>query len=261
MSVFGITWRDATSAHLTDYITFLMDTSDLSAATIRSRISAISHYYKLKLNFNPGQSYASELLLKSLHKRCGTRKLLPITKDVLQRLLRVLYTYDSRYLTHMFYVMYTFLYLLALRISELVQYSHKFNHSLNLQDVSLNNNKLLILVKSGKHNTSPMSYELDCYPRLFWHYTQFLRLRGDMDGTLFRFRDNSPVSRTFFTKQLKEDIEAIGLDSTLYNSHSFRAGRTSDLALEGVSDRQIALIGRWRSDAFREYIRQTCIAL
>ena len=262
MSIFGVAWRQASCDHVTDYITYMLDTTSFSAATIRSRISAIAYFYKIKLNKNIADNFASEALLKNLDKSIGRRrKLLPINKCVLDKLLRVVYCYERRYLSHAFYVMYYLLYYLALRISEVLHYSTKFNHALRREDIKLSNKLLTVTVRSGKHNVQPMNYEINCTHRLYWHLTQFLKNRGSGKGPLFCFQDGKVITRSFFTGRLKEDITALGLDAQDYNSHSFRIGRTSDLAVEGASDRQIALIGRWRSDAFRDYIRPTLVSL
>ena len=173
----------------------------------------------------------------------------------------MVYYYDSGYLSHVFYVMYFLLYNLALRISEVLHYSGKFNHAIRREDVRLCDKLLTITIRSGKHNDSPMNYDINCPHRLYWHLTQFLKIRGTKKGPLFCLRDGRPITRSYFTAQLKEDISALGLNAKDYNCHSFRVGRTSDLAVEGASDRQIALIGRWRSDAFREYIRPTTVTV
>ena len=153
------------------------------------------------------------------------------------------------------------MYLLALRISELLHYSKKFDHALSYNDFKLKGKLLTIFIRSGKHNIRPMKYTVTCDYRFLWHIREFLKLRGSSPGPLFCFKDGKPISRKFFTAQLHEDLCSLNLKANRYNTHSFRAGRTSDLALEGASDRQIALIGRWQSDAFRGYIRPTHIEL
>ena len=260
-SVFQISWKKASHHHITDYVTFLLDTSDLAPATIRSRISAIAFYYKTRLNCDPTKSFATDLLLKHLEKSSQNRKRLPINKDILEKLLLSLYSYKSKFLFHAFYLMYKIMYSLALRISELLHYSKKFDHALRYKDIKQLGNVVWITIRSGKHNIRPMKYSLDSSFRFLWHLKEFLRLRGSAQGPLFCFKNGKPITRNFFTRQLKEDLCSLGLHSTRYNSHSFRIDRTSDLALQGASDRQIALIGRWQSDAFRDYIRPTHIAL
>ena len=64
------------------------------------------------------------------------------------------------------------------------------------------------------------------------------------------------------TTVLKSQLTHLNYDATLYNTHSFRIGRASDMATEGYSENQIAMVGRWNSDAYKRYIkpdRITCI--
>ena len=250
-----------THDHITDYVTYLQETTTLAPATIKSKISAIAFYYKAKLNQDPTKSFATELLIKHLDRQAHTQKRLPIDKNVLKKLLLTLYHYKSIYLQHAFFLMYNLLYLLALRVSELLQYSHNFNHALKFKDFYIKNALVTVIIRSGKHNHIPTRYEFQCSSRFYWHYQEFVRLRGNRQGPFFCFKDSHPISRNFLAEKLKEDVSSLGLNHKLYNTHSFRVGRTSDLALEGASDRQIALMGRWKSDAFKDYVRPTRIAL
>jgi len=45
-----------------------------------------------------------------------------------------------------------------------------------------------------------------------------------------------------------------GLPFGRYKSHSFRIGAASLAAEQGLSDAQIWLMGRWKSNAFKQYI-------
>ena len=256
-----MSWRHVTHSHVTDYISYLLDTTDLSPSTIRTRISAVAYFYKSRLNVNPTQSFGTDILLKHLDKTSSAKRRLPINKVLLDQLLLTVYQRESKFLSHAFYLMYFFLYMFALRISELLDYSKTFQHALRVQDVSLKNNVLSVRVRSGKHNSSSMTYTVPCFPRLFWNFTQFLRLRGNRAGPFFCFKNRRPISRSFFANSFKQDLCSLGVAPARYNTHSFRIGRTTDLALSGASDRQIALVGRWRSDAFREYIGPRMVAL
>lgn len=40
-----------------------------------------------------------------------------------------------------------------------------------------------------------------------------------------------------------------------FRPHSFRIGRATDLAKQGVSESEIKALGRWESRAFQNYIR------
>ena len=63
------------------------------------------------------------------------------------------------------------------------------------------------------------------------------------------------MSRIEFLALLKEILEYCGFDSKLFNTHSFRIGRATEMVKEGYSLEQIRMAGRWSSDAFKTYIR------
>ena len=54
----------------------------------------------------------------------------------------------------------------------------------------------------------------------------------------------------------KKSIKKLNLDCRLYNTHSFRIGRCSDLLKMGVPIEKIKLMGRWKSNAVFKYVRQ-----
>ena len=81
------------------------------------------------------------------------------------------------------------------------------------------------------------------------------------------FRDNpgifhghsttvSKVSYPEFLSALKSACSAVGLDSSLFGTHSLRRGSTTDQFLHGIPDKVIKYSGRWRSNAFERYIDQ-----
>lgn len=58
----------------------------------------------------------------------------------------------------------------------------------------------------------------------------------------------------FFTI-LKLSLNIMAVDSSNYNSYSFRMGAATAFALQGVDSDTIQGSGRWRSNAFHTYIR------
>ena len=89
---------------------------------------------------------------------------------------------------------------------------------------------------------------------------QFLSARGDSQGALFIQDDGSPVSRSWFSVQLSSAIRLRGLNPSFYKGHSFRIGVASHAAERGMSDTQIRILGRWKSNAFLKYIRVSSLS-
>ena len=85
----------------------------------------------------------------------------------------------------------------------------------------------------------------------------YLALRKGNNGPLFQFADGSPVSRSFFTQKLRAVLEFNRFNTQvgLYKTHSFRIGAASDAATRGVPTATIQQMGRWKSDALKNYIR------
>jgi hypothetical protein len=54
---------------------------------------------------------------------------------------------------------------------------------------------------------------------------------------------------------MKKCLHTLGIEETQYASHSFRIGMATTCAMKGVSDDQIKMYGRWKSDAYARYIR------
>ncbi|KAK6167546.1 hypothetical protein SNE40_021546 [Patella caerulea] len=86
----------------------------------------------------------------------------------------------------------------------------------------------------------------------------YLTLRGDFKGPLFSFLDGTPVSRQFFTTQLQTCLKwgwGGGYTGGNYKGHSFRIGGATTAALNGMDNHSIQQMDRWRSAAFKTYVR------
>ena len=90
---------------------------------------------------------------------------------------------------------------------------------------------------------------------------RYLRLRPRVQGPLFINADQVPITRSWFSRMLKRCLAIAGFPVHAYNTHSFRLGRATDLAIAGTPDHIIQKTGRWKSSAFLAYIRFTPVAL
>ena len=84
---------------------------------------------------------------------------------------------------------------------------------------------------------------------------QYLAVRPNFEGPLFCHFDGAPLSKYQFSAVLKKAIGVLGLNPHRYKSHSFRIGMATTLSMEGYSDDQIQIMGRWRSRAYLNYLR------
>ena len=66
---------------------------------------------------------------------------------------------------------------------------------------------------------------------------RYLEARPSTGGPLFVTREGKPLLRAKIAKISKACIVNCGLEPEFYNTHSFRAGRASDLALAGGTRR------------------------
>ena len=82
----------------------------------------------------------------------------------------------------------------------------------------------------------------------------YLAVRTKSPGPLLMFPGSIPVSKSFFGDQLKKSLAWAGLSKSSYKGHSFCIGAAAVAAMQGISE-EIQRMGRWKSQAFKKYIR------
>ena len=83
----------------------------------------------------------------------------------------------------------------------------------------------------------------------------YLAVRPASPGPLFIFHDGSPLSRPRLVQSLRQALRAAGVDDSHFSGHSFRIGAATTASAIGLSDSLIQTLGRWKSSAFRLYVR------
>ena len=66
--------------------------------------------------------------------------------------------------------------------------------------------------------------------------------------------NKKPIRYSTFNNYIKNMIKKVGLSPVGWSTHSFRRGGTSYLAACGISERQIQILGDWKSDCYKKYI-------
>ena len=84
---------------------------------------------------------------------------------------------------------------------------------------------------------------------------EYIKLRQDTPGAFFIDRNRKPVRKPWFTQQIRQVLQSLGLPQDDYAGHSFRIGAATSAALAGIEDSTIQTLGRWQSAAYLRYIR------
>ena len=76
----------------------------------------------------------------------------------------------------------------------------------------------------------------------------YLAVKG---GPLFLTQQGKPLTRHYFSSAL---TTILGLPVQKFNTHSFRIGAATSAKQANISDSNIQMLGRWRSDTYKRYI-------
>ena len=159
-----------------------------------------------------------------------------------------------------------------LRIGEMAIGSHSIL-SKNIH-IDINKDKILIILYSSKtHDKSsrPQKVKISAIScdkvkspkrRHFCPFSvtrEYLRQRGNYisdDEQFFVFADHRLIQPDHIRTVLRKLIGSVGLQSHLYDCHSLRIGRASDLYKFGCRLEVIRVMGRWKSNVVYQYLRQ-----
>lgn len=136
------------------------------------------------------------------------------------------------------------------------------NHELQLSDVVINSSEqsIIITFNSYKHKKDHIPFRLricnDKEIDVFNIMSQYLRLRGSSDGPLFKLQYNAPVKRKYFSEMLAKCLKKCNLSPNLcIKPHSFRIGAATRAIQLGFNEEQVRFMGKWKTQAFKSYIR------
>lgn len=97
-------------------------------------------------------------------------------------------------------------------------------------------------------------------PVVLWHPSSSIaKFAGLSQVRSFVNQIIAPFQVNHFNSELRRCLAFCGLDPRRYKSHSFRIGAACLAAEKGFSDAQIRALDRWKSDAFKLYIRNSTL--
>ena len=253
---------------------YLVD-NGIQSSTLKSYFSAIKHVLKLDgYNWDDNRVLLSSLVRSCKLENDKVKTRLPIQKGLLEIILfEVERKYGGKspqpYLIILYKAIFSLAYYGMLRVGEL-SYS---NHCIKASNIHIGNNKdkiLIVLYSSKTHGKesrpqkvkiSAINNEYALHKKLFCPFkivTKYMKIRGDYytdEEQFFIFSDGSPVKPQHIRKTLRDLLNNLNLDSSLYDVHSFRGGRTVDLSKFGYDIERIKSMGRWKSSAVYRYLK------
>lgn len=251
--------------HLTLFITHCYN-QNLASSTVASYISSLAYIFELGQFEDKTQHFLVKKMLQGYsHLRPSSNGRWPITPNILRRIIDSLNdTVISHFKMSLFKAMFLLAFHAFLRDGEITN-TGKAKHYLLREQVQVSD-QILISFNHYKHSNSKCVVSVSRNS----HFPQYcpvvslleylsVRKQTNTAEPLFSFMDGSPVSRFAFTQQLKTSMGRTRF--SFYTSHSIRIGSATSAAMMGVSEDKIKLMGRWKSDAFKKYIRVPVLQL
>ena len=246
----------------------------MRTSTIRGYMSAIAYMHTKDDFDDPTDCPSIKMALQGAQIRepsSGRGELQPINKQLLHSILDCApFLVDNQYDRFLIKALFLTTYYACLRAGEIVT-SVKTDHTLTLSQIVKHKSSYGIRFESYKHSKSCKD-SADSNSRLPLYIVSsvpgskycpvvalydFLKIRGKGAGPIFVDKHGKNIKRDLLAKWIKSGVELCNRSPANYNTHSIRIGRATQLADEGYSDEAIRTTGRWKSNAFKKYIRRS----
>lgn len=248
---------------------FLEDRFDrgYAPATIRSALSALAFYAKKLHQPNPSDDSRVQALLSGIERRRGSPDTrLPFAPNHLHQIIEI-WREDAAIRDD--HLLYTTVLLVSfysmLRISEVCAPALTDTRQvLKVRDVSPTDQGYQLILRHFKHNRTARPH---CVEITMVHdnpdydpvasLKKYIQLRpGSKQSPLFRDRSGTVLRQSQMRQALQRAIQTLVLDGR-YTFHSLRIGGASFYAAKGWDESRIKRMGRWASNAYIKYIRQS----
>ena len=270
---------DSWEERLNLFVAYLVETKKKST-TIRSYISAI----KAVLQEDGEQISENRFLLNSLTRACRlkndrVRTRLPIKRSLLNLIISNvdnIFNSPQPYLTCLYKALFMTAYYGLFRVGELTSSPHV----LKAKDVHIGRNKkkLMFLLHSSKTHGNDKKTQVikihgseydvtgvkrlgnikkgrHCPFHLLKNYVDMRKKHAADNEQFFVFRNREVVTAENFRTTLRKVINYIGLQLSLYRTHSLRAGHAVQMVEnDGISVETARKLGRWKSNAIYTYL-------
>ena len=189
---------------------------------------------------------------------------LPVTQELLIKIISVLPSICfNKFEQALFAAAYSIAFHAFLRVGEICADSKAVSgdHVIMFHHVKILPSSVVIQLQSSKTDQVGNGIEIPIgksHDHIICPVTLlkvYFAMRSGCKGQLFMHFDNTPLTRFQFSAVLKKSLSFLGIPNARYGSHSFRIGAATSAAMRGVPHEQIQLMGRWKSNAYKSYIR------
>ena len=244
----------------------------ISHKTIKAYLSAIRHHHVVSGLSFCGYSSRVYLVLQGV-KRCNgvpQNSRLPITVDLLRTIKKALQKDIHSFENVMLWAACNVGFFSFLRSGELVlSDGEQFQEDLHLSFLSVSvddpvddpKKPQAVIIRLKRSKTDPFRSGVSVYlARTLKELCPveallaYLHIRSTAPGPLYRLEDGNPLRKSKFISLVRLALASQGVADKGYSGHSFRIGAATSAAMQGISDSNIKLLGRWESLAFLSYI-------
>ena len=253
----------STSTQVKSYLAHLFQIG-FAPSTLLTHTSAIAFVHKISGYKDPTNNFFIKLMLSGANKLKGTSDMRqPFLPQHIRAITSAVFSLpQSQYMKKMLIAMILLAYNAMLRVGEITVRSLKSNNKnlIQLQQAHFSSDGLTLFMQSYKHsNGNQVHINIPehkkgslCPVRALKAY---IAVRGKSQGPLFSSQNGQPITCHFFNDQLNPLIIMARLPQGKYSSHSLRIGGATTAIMYGTSEAQLKVMGHWKSDAFKKYIR------
>ena len=240
--------------------------------TIKIYLAAIKHTHLLKNMELPLQKFSRlQYLLRGIKRYQGHKDYIrkPITPKHLEQFLHQLQPYSQgNFDSKMIWAAICLAFFGFMRISEFTC-DGPFNPQENMSsnDIcflpsSTSPSCMKVALKASKTDpfrqgislTIGATNSIFCPVKAVLNYLDALPSPNNT-GPLFQYRSGKNLTRSLFTKEIRNLLSNAGYKAEDYAGHSFRIGAATAAANANLPPWLIKTLGRWASDCFERYIR------
>ncbi|XP_054856230.1 integrase/recombinase xerD homolog [Eublepharis macularius] len=238
----------------------------LSPRTMRRDLAAISFFSKAQGLPDPCNCFLARRALEGWARLAppppDPRR--PITIPILERVLQALPNLCwSAFEVQLFRAAFLITFFGAFRVSEVASGSRSdmSGRALAVSDITCSPRRATIRLRRSKTDQRGRGASVTLRAAAGRHLCPvrairaYLALRPPFPGPLFAPEDKLPLTRYQFASVLRACLRHAGFPPMRFGTHSFRIGAATVAAGLGLPAPAIQSIGRWRSSAFRSYIR------